>query len=90
MYGAYISGEKGRSLPVYLDNKFYDDFEPGSADKFEVCARDVGELINITMELRSVLPTRQWHLDHVKVSTLPRTKDCLIWHGTRSNLAGCS
>ena len=42
-----ITGSKGRSRPMELDNMFHDDFEAGQMDMFEVEGCPVGDILTV-------------------------------------------
>ena len=62
-----LTGTQGRSRPINLDTPFYDDFEPGQTDSFEVGTAPIGDIVSVQMEIRSMLH-REWFLDLVTVS----------------------
>ena len=61
-----LTGSQGRSKPCNLDTPFYDDFEPGQTDTFEINTLPIGTIVNVQMEIRSLLH-REWFLDFVSV-----------------------
>ena len=63
-----VSGVTGRTSPLNLTSSFHDDFEPGQTDMFGVEYGSVGALLTVHVELRSVMPNRQWYLETVTVA----------------------
>ena len=62
-----LTGTQGRSRSINLDTPFYDDFEPGQTDSFEIATAPIGDVVSVQMEIRSMLH-REWFLDLVTVS----------------------
>ena len=61
-----LTGSQGRSKPNNLDTPFYDDFEPGQTDTFEIHTPPIGKIVSVQMEIRSMIH-REWFLDFVSV-----------------------
>ncbi|KAK2148976.1 hypothetical protein LSH36_473g03007 [Paralvinella palmiformis] len=63
-----ITGSKGRTPPINLDQRFKDDFESGQRDDFLELGPKVGEIVAIEMTLSSMFGNRRWYLEEVLVS----------------------
>ena len=62
-----LTGTQGRSRAINLDTPFYDDFESGQTDTFEIGTAPIGDIVSVQMEIRSMIP-REWFLDLVTVT----------------------
>jgi len=62
-----IKGTNGETNPLSLDKWFHNDFEAGQTDEYHVTAKDVGELLMVTLKNDGGLLYSDWFVNRVMI-----------------------
>lgn len=64
-----IKGSNGETNPLSMDKWFHNDFEAGQKDDYYITAKDVGELLMITLKNDGGGYRSDWFVDRVTIKT---------------------
>ena len=60
-------GTNGETDPLTLDKWFHNDFEAGQTDEYRVTAKDVGEVLMITLKNNGGMLYSDWFVERVTI-----------------------